>query len=222
MATYTWEPSSDSPLPTDYLLERSTDNGLSWSSIVTIPHVVPGVDYDTETGLFTYTDGAPVAGEIVRIQSVDSGDSTRDSSYRFRHGAPAEPQKVHLFGVVVDSLTGESCPNVEVRICPIPESSSTFVPSEGTSAPPSVRGQGLLGFKRVERVFTDDSGNWSVDVLGDFPLEVQIPTVGFTLAFRTPRDRDTLNVVDAYVYRLGGGSEAQTPYEYGAGSGYVT
>jgi hypothetical protein len=222
MATFTWKPNTETTPPTGYLLERSVDGGLSWTTITTIAHTIPGPDYETDTGLFKYVDAGTVAGEIVRIQAVDSGDSTRDSNYKFSSAAPGQPATVHLFGVVNDAITGEVRDGVPVYISPVPAEASTFVPSEGAANPSSITGRPVLGMKRPVVMYTDDNGCWSIDILRGVPVELRIPSVGFTLAFRTPLDRDLLNAVDAYVYRLGKSEGARTPYVYGVNSGFVT
>ena len=221
MVDYTWEPSTDEDLPTDYQLDKSLDGGLTWTPLATVPHVIPGPDYSTVTGLFGYTDATPVVGEVVRIQAVDSGDS-RASTFVYAHGAPALPETIHIFGQVIDAVTGVPRNNVEIRINTIAEESSTFLPSEGSTALPSNLGRPMLGHKYRARLYTDDFGNWSLDTLKDLPLAVEIPETGYTMRFRTPKDRDLLNIVDAVEYRMGDCPQANTPYEYGAGSGYVT
>lgn len=222
MVDYSWEPSTDTPSPTDYQIDRSIDLGLTWVALVTIPHVIPGADYDTETARFTFTDATPVLGELIRIRAVDSGDSTRDSTNRYVHGAPAIPQTLHIFGTVIDAVTGAVRSGVEVRIRVLDQESSTFVPSAGAPNVPSNLGRPLLGQRCPSTVITDDDGNWSVDVLRDLPLEVNIPQVGFCVQFRVPKDRDLLNIVDAYEYEMPAETGARSPYEYGVGSGYVT
>ncbi len=222
MADYTWEPSTDSTVPTDYQLDKSLDGGLTWVALATVPHAIPGVDYDTATGRFNFTDGAPVVGEIVRIQAVDSGDSSRDSVFVFAHGAPATVETIHIFGQIIDSVSGVPRENVEIRVMVLSQEASTFLPQEGNAALPSNLGRPMLGHKYLTRVFTDDNGSWSVDTLKDLPLQVDIPETGYTMRFRTPIDRDLLNIVDASEYALSDRPGTQTPYEYGAGSGFVT
>lgn len=222
MSDYTWQPSTDSTLPTDYQLDKSVDGGLTWVPLVTIPYAIPGVDYNTATGRFFFTDATPVVGEIVRIQAVDSGDSTRDSVFIFAHGAPSTPGTIHIFGQIIDSVTGVPREEVEIRVMVIPQEASTFLPQEGSAAVPSNLGRPMLGHRFPARIFTDDFGNWSVDTLKDLPIKIDIPETGYSVCFRTPKDRDVLNIVDAQEYRLADSGGSETPYQYGAGSGFIT
>lgn len=198
MSTYTWKPNENT---TDYRLERSTDLGLTWTTIATITHDETGADYDSSNSTFFYVDGASVAGELVRIIAVNAeGDSPPVTS----HGTPSITAMIHLWGQVINATTGQPLKGVQVRVRPLFQTSSTFLPSVGDPEVPSIQAEPLMGFKREEILFTDDKGAWSIDTLRDLPLEVEIPKVQYSLKFRTPIDRDTLNLRDATAYRIVG------------------
>lgn len=216
MPTYTWKPSENT---TDYRLERSIDTGLTWTAIITIPHDETGVNYNTSNCTFFYVDAAPVVGEFVRIIAINADG---ESPAIIAHGAPAIPAMIHLWGQVISAVTGQPLKNVEVRVSPLLQTSSTFLPSAGDSSVASIQAEPLMGFKRQELLFTDVNGAWSLDVLRDLPFEVEIPKVQYSLRFRTPTDRDTLNLRDATAYRIQDVEGSRSPYEYGVNSGFVT
>ena len=66
---------------------------------------------------------------------------------------------------------------------------------------PAANGFSVLGDKRQFRVFSDDSGRWQVDLVRGISVRVMIRDVGYDQGFKVPEDRDTLNIVDAYIYR---------------------
>jgi hypothetical protein len=216
MPTYTWKPNTNT---TDYRLERSVDVGLTWTAITTITHDETGANYDSSNCTFFYVDGASVAGELVRIIAIN-GDG--ESSPVTSHGTPSVPAMIHLWGQVIHSVTGQPLEGIEVRVRPLLQTSTTFLPSGGDSQVVSIQAEPLMGFKREETLFTDTNGAWSIDVLRDLPVEVEIPTVQYSLKFRTPKDRDTLNLRDATAYRILDPEGSRSPFEYGVNSGFVT
>jgi len=192
MPTYTWTPSADTD---DYELERSIDNGLNWTTIVSIPHDYDGANYNSATGLFFYEDVAPVLGEIVRLYGTNA-DGAGPAS--FFYGQETTTTTCRVYGSLVHQVTGEPLRGVEVRIQATDRPNSTLRPG---SATPSVTANSLLGGKREFRTFSDDDGKWSMDLVRGITVRAQIPEVGFDQGFKVPEDRDILNITDAYLYR---------------------
>lgn len=192
MPTYTWKPSTDT---VSYILEKSIDRGLTWAALATITHDYSGADYDASIVRFFYDDGAAVLGEWVRIYGQNAEG---DGEASYLHGPVVSTATCHLFGVLQHAVTGDPLRDVRVSITPSNRVRTTLQPGQGV---PGTNTATLLGGKREFTVFSDDEGKWSIDLVRGITVTVTIPDVGFEQGFFVPEDRDTLNIVDAYIYR---------------------
>lgn len=196
MPKYTWKPSTTGT--TTYILEKSTNHGLTWAALASITHDYTGANYDSSVGRFFFDDITPVVGELVRIygQSVEG-----DGPAAILHGPLVANPTCHLYGVIIHTVTGEPSEGAEVRVSPLSDRrKSTLIANAGI---PAANNPSTLGGDRVFRTFTDAEGQWKFDLLRGIAVECVVPSTGFRQSLYVPDDRDVLNIADAHMYRSG-------------------
>lgn len=193
MPTYTWRPNNDT---VTYVLEKSTDNGLTWVALTTVTHDYTGPDYDSSTGLFSFDDITPVLGELVRIYGQNAEGNGHAEVI---HGPLVANPTCRLYGIVAHTVTGEPSEGIEVRVRPLSRrTKSTLIPNAGV---PAVNNPSTLGGDRVFRTFTDEKGAWHFDLVRGIAVVCTVPSTGFQQDFYVPDDRDVLNITDTHIYR---------------------
>lgn len=193
MPTYRWGPLSNT---TSYVLERSVDKGLTFTNVTTIPHNFSGPNYDATSGSFFYTDGSPTLGEIIRLYGTNA-DGAGEPAYI--GGEVASSPKCHIYGVVLNGLTGAPHKDVRVDITPLETHTATTLIEVGGVA--AINSYTALGTKCTTTLYTNNQGQWAIDLVRGISVRVDIPQVGFIREFKVPLDRDVLNIVDAHIYR---------------------
>ena len=193
MPKYTWTPNNDT---VTYILEKSVDNGLTWTALASILHDFSGADYDSSVAKFFFDDITPVVGELVRIYGQNAEG---DGPAAILHGPLVANETCQLYGVLVHTVTGEPLEGAEVRVKPLGDRrKSSILPNSGI---PAVNNPSILGGDRVFRTFTDAEGAWHFDLVRGIAVVCDVPSTGFRQDFYVPEDRDVLNIADTHIYR---------------------
>ncbi len=196
MPTYRWAV----PLPADqvttFTLQRSIDDGDTWTDITTIANdtTVPAA-YDADLDQFFYVDDDDVAGEIVRIRA---NNVTGSGPWAFHYGPPARPTTCNVYGVLLDPFSNQPWPNQAVLIESLQARSAGMVDNANVA---SKNQESAVVGKRSTRVVTDASGRWQIDLVAGMPVRITIPRAGLVQMFRVPA-LDVLNFRDASRYAV--------------------
>lgn len=209
-ATYKWDTPTDSEAVTSFELEKSTDDGISWSALATIvADTTNAAVYDFAEDKYYYVDATPVAGEIVRLRAVNA---TGNGPWSYHHGPPAAPDLCNLYGVLRDGISGDPYENEKIIIETMPPGLSGFQDNANVATTDQ---DGILSGMRRTSAWTDEQGRWSIDLVTDLPVKVSIPVAGITSYFRIPAGTQVLNFRDSWKHRI---SDAQFK-SGGSGSG---
>jgi len=200
-ARYTWDctPASDAVI--DFDIQKSTDNGNTFATVATIlADTTDPLVYDADADKFFWVDATPVAKEIVRIAARNAVGL---STYRYLYPPPVQPSLVNVFGAVLNPHNGRPMKEVEVIIYAMQGQASAYQENDGVA---SLNAESVTVAARRYRVFTDAEGRWSVDLMRDVPMDIEIPFVGVTRTFRLPKDEtiQAVNFRDLVKYRIAG------------------
>lgn len=199
MSTYTWALPPESESVTEFELEKSTDGGLTFAALATIPNdTTNAAVFNPDTCKFFYVDGSPVAGEIVRIAAENANGL---GPWEYLHGPPAVPTLCNIYGAVLDMATGKPVHGCQVLIEPIAAHLSSYQQNAGVA---SLNAESVTVSRRALTIFTDAAGRWQIDLMQDLPVRISIPKVGVEQIFRVPKNVATLNFRDAVKYRISG------------------
>lgn len=200
-AMYTWKCPPASEAVTSFTIEKSTDDGVTWSAAATIAmDTTDPLVYDPSADRFFWTDPTPASAEIVRIAAVNAAGT---GPWRYSYGPPARPSTVNVFGAVLDPVTGRPMEEVEVIVYAMQGMGSAHQPNPSV---PSNNAQSVTVASRRHRLFTDREGRWSIDLVRDVPMEIEVPAVGLVKTFRLPTDEgvQAVNFRDLVRFRIAG------------------
>jgi hypothetical protein len=79
----TWQPSTD-PIIASYLLEKSAAPGGPWATVATVPHTIPGANWDSVNTVFFYVDSSGNESTFYRLTAIDSLGQSSAPSAPFR------------------------------------------------------------------------------------------------------------------------------------------
>jgi hypothetical protein len=198
---YTWKVPPVSDAVTEFHLEKSTDNGITWDSVADIDNdTTDPLLYDADEDRFFWVDPTPEAAEIVRIAAENAVGT---GPYQYLYSPPALPTSVNVYGVVLDPVRNAPYPGAEVVLTIGQGRNAAQQANTGVA---SFNSEGALVATRTYRTFTDDQGRWSLNVMRDVPAQISIPDVGHTRSFILPTDPEVVvvNFRDLVKYRTQG------------------
>jgi hypothetical protein len=192
--TYRWRPVSQA-VADSYRVERSSDVGLTWSTVATIDNDATDASvFDAGRHRYYWVDAGAGDGQILRLVPLLGGDQVETYDWAYVYGPPLPVPTCNIFGIVL-ARDGTPQPNVEVTITP--EGRSTMP----TGAPGVLTAMTAVSSK-PSRTVTDAEGRWQVTVAAGVRVRISIPAASVNQVIRVPRVA-VLGLSDAYVSRAG-------------------
>lgn len=188
MARYTW---SNPPAVDDvssFVIEKSTDRGVTFELVQTIDaDVTDTAVYDPAGRVYFWEDPDPVPGEIVRIAAEND---IGVGAYSYSHTPALPPAMCNIYGTIIDPIGGRPVAAATVRVL--------IFSAPLATTPPST----LLKQASTQQLLTDHLGRWSVSVMHGAVVDIDIPATSTSYTIRVP-PLDVLAFADAALYRTG-------------------
>jgi hypothetical protein len=175
---------------TGFTLTKSTNKGISFSALVTIPFDTVGANYDAREKKFFYVDNTGVPGDVYKVVAHGTfGVSTPAIIV----APPAAALTCTIIGYVLD-LFGSVDERMRVIVDAYGSRGERWMQN-----PVGVVAQHpeAVAARVTSRVFTlDSAGMWQADLVRGSYARVQIPELQFTHVFEVPQEAGPVNIRD--------------------------
>ncbi len=179
---------------TSFVLTKSTDGGLEYDALATIPFNVSGANFDRATRTFFYIDAAGNPGDTYKIVAVGPLGSSEPS---YIVAPPGTPAKCLVVGYALNGF-GEADTKLAVHI-------ETYGARGNWGYSPSgVVGQNpmALGVLQSSKIaYSDENGMWQVDLLQRTYARITIAKLSLDWAFEVPDREGPVNIRDIPLIR---------------------
>ena len=183
---------------TSFTLEKSTDKGVSFSSLVSIAFNPAGANFDAANNRFFYNDAAGAVGHVYKIYAVGPLGT---SEARIAISAPAETSKCTIIGYVEDAF-GEVDTSIQVLVEAFGGREDRWVQSPTGVVAQNSRAVGITSGRNI--VYPNSDGIWQVRLTRKTVARITINELGLDWAFEVPDKDGPVNIRD--IPQIRGGS----------------
>ena len=182
-----WRQESGAVSPTGFLVERSDDNGRTYSTLTTVTNEAGSANYNKLTRRWFYSDAAGSPGSVYRVTALSGSGN---SSPSFTIAPPAAPPSCLLVGYLVSpSGTGAATSHVYISA----ESRQTLKSTSGVVG----YGPTSLGVtKETISVLPSPAGVWQAQVVRGALVRISIPSAEFEKIVVVPDEAGPVNVAE--------------------------
>lgn len=181
---------ADDPTAQSFLLEKSTDKGVSYTTLTTIAYDTTGVNYDPRLKVFFYVDAGGAAGHVYRLTVTGTQGVSPPS---FIVVPMAAPDMCHIIGYV-RSPFGEVDQSVKVDVFSFGSRGERWMKSPSGLLGINPEALGVTNAQKA--VFPNADGMWEVLLVQGTYARIFIPEMSFEWTFLVPSVTGPVNIRD--------------------------
>jgi len=194
----TWVP-DPSVAVTSFTVQKSTDEGITFSTIATVTAGAASPNYDRQDKVYFYVDSGSSPGDVYKVTCTGPNGTSLPA---YAVAAPDPLPLCLVIGYVANGF-GDRLSGVAVSVKSFGAKSSAWVNNPAGTIAQNPRAVGVAATSE-KTVYTDAAGIWQVSLVQKTEALVTIPDLRFEYAFEVPAKTGPINIRD--IAELRGGS----------------